>query len=103
MHIIICGESYSGSRPGSSTSNDLNLFLKDWIIENNLKSLILTSIYMYRDVLISKEKMELMCSGKFKRQSHHITQKGNDTYKESVTENAEKFFESLQHKKIPKS
>ena len=58
---------------------------------------------MYKDLLISKEKMEQMCRGELKRQLHHITHKGDDTYKESVTDNVETFFQSLQHEKNPTS
>ena len=51
---------------------------------------------MYRDSLISKEKMESMYRGEIFRQSHHKTPRGNVTYQESVTHNLETLFKDLQ-------
>ena len=48
---------------------------------------------MYRDLLITKEKMKQICTGKGYRQRDHETSTGGNTYKDSVADDLEAFFE----------
>ena len=58
---------------------------------------------MYRDLLITKEKMKQICTGKGYRQKDHETSTGGDTYKDSVADDLEAFFEDTRLGKRPLS
>ena len=68
-----------------------NFLYRNWVAENNLKSRRLTCIYMYRDLLISKEKR--LCSGESYRQADHRRHVTSVKYQESVGDDLELFFE----------
>ena len=63
----------------------------------------MTFLYMYRDLLITKEKMKQICTGKGYRQKDHETSTGGDTYKDSVADDLEAFFEDTRLGKRPLS
>ena len=91
MHIIITGWCTL-----SSDLSSLRLFLKNHIIEHDCNSLMLTDIYMYRELLISKEKMVQFCTGKCYRQFHHKTDPEKEFYKESINDDIDSFFEYIK-------
>ena len=58
---------------------------------------------MYRDSLITNEKMTRMVNGKGYRQKDHETRTGGDTYTDSVADDLESFFEEIQLGRISSS
>ena len=56
-----------------------------------------------RDLLITKEKRNLICSGKGYRQKDHETPTGGDTYENSVADDLESFYEDIKLGKRPLS
>ena len=56
----------------------------------------MTLVYMYRDLLISKEKMESFYRGECYRQVNHLTPTGGDCYKDSITDDLESFYEDIK-------
>ena len=90
-HIII-----AGLYGGLSNSDD---FFDNNVNKMNCKYLLITSIYMYRDLLVSRDKMKQICTGKCYRQYKHKTQNGGRFYQESVNDDLELMFESIQAKK----
>ena len=101
MHIIFAGCKYDTDldNPKQSWTSMLDGFLCNWAIGNNcdfIDSLMRTHIYMYRDLLISKEKMEQFCMGKCYRQFHHKTPKEEEFYEESINDDVNSFFEDIK-------
>ena len=107
-------------RAAKNNTNDLSTHIiyagpynLDWIewepeilqrmVEKGLESSTMTFIYMYRDLLITKEKMKKICSGKGFRQKDHETPAGGDTYKDSVGDDLELFFEDIKLGRSPLS
>ena len=85
-----------------------NLDWIDWepdvlqkIVEVDLESSTMTFLYMYRDLLITKEKMKQICTGKGYRQKDHETLTGGVTYKDSVADDMEAFFEDVRLGRTP--
>ena len=66
------------------------------IVEVDLESSTMTFLYMYRDLLVTKEKMKRICTGKGYRQKDHETPAGGYTYKDSVADDLEAFFEEIR-------
>ena len=89
MHIIIAGDGYFGY-------TELVDFLRNQINENDCNSFMLTDIYMYRELLISKEKMIQFCRGKSYRQFHHKTPTEKEFYKESINDDVNSLFEDIK-------
>ena len=58
----------------------------------NSNSYMLTELFMYRDLLISKEQMQRISSGESYRQLEHRTMKSRTNYEESVGDDLESFF-----------
>ena len=58
---------------------------------------------MNRDLLITKEKRNLICSGKGYRQKDHETPTGGDTYENSIADDLEIFYEDIQLGRRPLS
>ena len=56
---------------------------------------------MYRDLLITKEKMKQICTSKGYRQKDHETPTGGDTYKDSVADDLEAFVEEIRLGRTP--
>ena len=75
--------------------------LREWMVINNSKPLMLTHLFMYRDLLISKEQMKRLSSGKSYRQYDHRTPIGGETYKESVGDDLESFFNDQKVRRSP--
>ena len=74
------------------------------IVDTDLNhDLTMTFIYMYRDLLITKEKVNRICTGKSYRQKDHETPTGGDTYKDSVADDLELLFEDIKLGKSPLS
>ena len=82
MHIIVAGYYYTWQH------ETLESFVSKSLEKNDLKSTIITQIYMFRHVLITKEKMEEICLGK--------SDWRGDTLKESVNDDLESVFKHLQ-------
>ena len=96
MHIIYTGP--------------FNLDWIDWepdilqrIAEIVLESTTMTFIYMYRDLLITKEKMKEISIGKGYRQKDHETPMGGSTYVDSVGDDLELFYEEIRLGRRPLS
>ena len=94
MHIIYTGP--------------FNLDWIDWepdilqrIAEIVLESTTMTFIYMYRDLLITKEKMKEISIGK--GQKDHETPMGGSTYVDSVGDDLELFYEEVRLGRRPLS
>ena len=66
------------------------------IVQIGLKSPMMTFIYMYKDLLVTKEKMSRICTGNGCRQKDHETPTGGDTYKDSVADDLESFVKDIQ-------
>ena len=73
------------------------------IVKIGLKSPTMTFIYMYNDLLITKEKMNRICTGNWYRQKDHETPTGGDTYKDSVADDLESFLEDIKLGRKPLS
>ena len=58
---------------------------------------------MYRDLLITKEKMKEISTGNGYRQKDHETPTGGDTYENSVADDLELFYEDIKRKREPLS
>ena len=67
----------------------------------NPNPFMLTRLFMFRDLLISKEQMKRVCSGKSYRQFDHRTPLGGKTYKESVGDDLESFFNDQKVRRSP--
>ena len=102
LHVINVGdyESYH-----SSTLEDL---LQKGIQKYKFESVLVSSIYMYRDKVISKENMERICTGKVSRKDEHMlsitehrhqnwngNRSGESRYEESVSDDLELYFNDL--------
>ena len=85
----------------SDDDNRQTDFLDHWLIEQNSNSLMLTKVYMYRDLLISKEKAEIICNGKQPLQYNHKTV-GGHFYEESVNDDVDGLLNDLKLGKLPK-
>ena len=93
-HIIYAGPSYLdwiGWEPD----------ILQRIVEVGLESSTMTFLYMYRDLLITKEKMKQICTSKGYRQKDHETPTGGDTYKDSVADDLEAFVEEIRLGRTP--
>ena len=93
MHIIYTGPS--------------NLDWINWklqrIVEMVSKSTKMTFLYMYRDLLITKEKMKEISTGNGYRQKDHETPTGGDTYENSIADDLELFYEDIKLGREPLS
>ena len=94
MHIIIAGDVYIGHTL-------LRNFLGKWIRKKDLNSLMRNDFYMYRELLISKEKMVQFCTGKCYRQFHHKTITKKEFYNESINDDIDLMFEDIQLGRMP--
>ena len=103
MHIIIAGYKYDTDMNNSKRSwtSMLDGFLHDWTIGNDCNSLMRTHIYMYRDLLISKEKMEQFCTGQCYRQFHHKTPTEEEFYEESINDDIDLMLEDIKFGRRP--
>ena len=75
--------------------------LREGIQKYELDSILVTTLYMFKDLLISKEKMDHICTGKAYRQiqdRHEDEEHLGDTNRceESVNDDLESFFENLR-------
>ena len=105
LHVIIAGDRYSF---------DIVNSIPEIIKRPTLESVLVTTIYMYRDLLISKENMEHICKGKaYRKDDHRYVEDDNieygrhvgDTsrYEESVGDDLELYFNDLQLGREPTS
>ena len=94
MHIIIAGDVYIGHTL-------LRNFLGKWIRKKDLNSLMRNDFYMYRELLISKEKMVQFCTGKCYRQFHHKTITKKEFYNESINDDIDLMFEDIKLGRMP--
>ena len=109
QHVIIAGDGYP-----FDIINSIRQVIKRPILE----SVLVTTIYMYRDLLITKENMEHICKGKAYRKDDHRYQDeynfeynfeygnhvGNTSrYEESVGDDLELYFNDLQLGREPTS
>ena len=106
LHVIIAGDRFD--------SFDILNSIPEIIIRPTLESVMVTTIYMYRDLLISKENMEYICKGKAYRKDDHRYEDEYDIeygrhvgdtsrYKESVGDDLELYFNDLQLGREPTS
>ena len=75
--------------------------LREGIQKYELDSILVTTLYMFKDLLISKEKMDHICTGKAYRQiqdRYEDEEHLGDTNRceESVNDDLESFFENLR-------
>ena len=56
----------------------------------------MTLVYMYRDLLMSKERMEQFYRGEISRQVNHLTPTGGDRYQNSINDDLDSFFEDIK-------
>ena len=105
LHVIIAGDGYP-----FDIANSIRKLIK----RPTSKSVLVTTIYMYRDLLISKDNMEHICKGKAYRKDDHRYQDDytieygryvGDTsrYEESVNDDLELYFNDLQLGREPTS
>ena len=103
LHVISVGD-YKTYR--STTLEDL---LRKEIQKYKFESVLVSSVYMYRDKVISKENMERICTGKVSRKDEHILSitehrhqnwnedgSGESRYEESVGDDLELYFNDLK-------
>ena len=103
LHVINVGECREFYFP---TLEDL---LRKGIQNYEFESVLVSTIYMYRDLLISKENMERICMGKAYRKDEHRHEYwygdrfGKNRYEESVNDDLELYFNDLQLGREPTS
>ena len=103
LHVINVGDYESYYSP---TLEDL---LQKGIQKYKFESVLVSSIYMYRDKVISKESMERICTGKAYRKDEHMLsitehrhqnwngdRSGESRYEESVGDDLEIYFNDLK-------
>ena len=101
LHLINVGDYFS--------SWTLEGLLRKGIQKYEFESVLVSTIYMYRDLLISKENMERICMGKAYRKDEHRHQYwygdrfGKNRYEESVNDDLELYFNDLQLGREPTS
>ena len=92
FHVINVGHRFN-----YCVENSLRKVLQKY----KLESVLVTTLYMYKDLLISKETMEHICTGKAYRQIQHRDEDGvqfgyTNRYEDSVNDDLESFFEDLR-------
>jgi len=96
MHIIYTG-------PLNVDWIDWEPDIKQRIVEIVSKSTTMTFLYMYRDLLITKEKMKEISTGNGYRQKDHETPTGGDTYENSIADDLELFYQDIKLGRNPLS
>ena len=89
---------------------DFDVFIQNFdsqllnkIVQIGLKSPTMTFIYMYKDLLITNEKKNRICTSNGYRQKDHETPTGGDTYTDSVADDLESFLEDIKLGRKPLS
>ena len=85
MHFVYAGYHYFGN------DNKLGSFILNELKKHKIKSVMVTSIFLYRAYLITKEKMESYCKGIYREY----------TGKDSVNDDLESLFENIRLGKEP--
>ena len=88
MHVIYAGQYYF----------DFEVLQR---INKDVEALTMTLVYMYRDLLMSKERMEQFYRGEISRKVNHLTPTGGDRYQNSIDDDLDSFFEDIQHGRNP--
>ena len=86
IHFVYAGYYYY------QRQNQLKNFILKGMKMHRIKSVMLTSIGMHRELLITKEKMEIICSGKAEVK---------EPVKDSVNDDLESMFEDIRLSKEP--